>query len=445
MELSLLKGTRDYLPPEQILRQRVLDVLRETFESYGYSPLETPILNSFDLLASKYAGGAEILKETYRLRDQGKRQLGLRYDLTVPFARIIGFYEGLHHQLLLPLKRYEIGKVFRDGPVRSGRVREFTQCDVDIVGTSDVSAEAELIALAGEVFERLDLPVTIRFNHRKILSAALEHCGVPARQIPSAILSIDKLEKIGWKGVCEELREKRVGEETLSRLDQLFHITGSAEEVLGALEEQLPGPEAQQGIAELRGLIELLPAAGFTGRLRLVPSLARGLEIYTGTVFECFLVEQQGIASSLAAGGRYDEIIGRFLEAEDPRAYPAVGLSFGLDVLYEALKQRSNDLPKTVTEVYVIPIGTQKESLGVARRLRQAGLKVEVAQPVKRVKKQFRYANQMGIPFVVTLGESELQDGVVNLKNMREEKEVRVALEEAIQIISHAKTQSRQG
>ncbi len=317
MELSLLKGTKDYLPQEQILRQRVLDVLRRTFESYGYSPLETPVLNNFDLLASKYAGGAEILKETYGLTDQGKRQLGLRYDLTVPFARIIGFYEGLHHQIQLPLKRYEIGKVFRDGPVRSGRVREFTQCDVDIVGTNDMSAEAELFAMAGEVFEQLDLPVVIRFNHRKVLSAALEHCGVPAGQIPSAILSIDKLEKIGWKGVCKELQEKSIGPETLSRLDDLFHITGSTEEVLDALERQLPEEQAKQGIDELRRLLELLPATGFSGRLRLVPSLARGLEIYTGTVFECFLVDQQGIASSLAAGGRYDEIIGRFLEAED--------------------------------------------------------------------------------------------------------------------------------
>ncbi len=435
MDLSLLKGTRDYLPSEQILRQRVLDVLRRTFESYGYSPLETPVLNSFELLASKYAGGAEILKETYSLSDQGKRELGLRYDLTVPFARIIGFYEGQRRQLQLPLKRYEIGKVFRDGPVRSGRIREFTQCDVDIVGTSDMSAEAELIAMAGEIFTQLKLPVVVRLNHRKVLAAILQTCSVRSEHIAQAILSIDKLEKIGWEAVCKELRKKQISKETLGRLDEFFQISGSAEDVLEQLATRLDGDAARAVLEELGRLLVLLPAAGFQGRLRLVPSLARGLEIYTGTVFECFLVDQQGIASSLAAGGRYDEIIGRFLEAEDPCAYPAVGMSFGLDVLYEALKQRSADAPKTVTQVYVVPIDTQKESLQMAKQMRAAGLKVDVAQPVKRVKKLFRYANQMEIPFVLTLGENELNEGVVNLKNMREEKEIRVPLDEAIRTI----------
>lgn len=435
MDLSLLKGTKDYLPSEQILRQQVMEILRTAFERYGFSPLETPILNQFDLLASKYAGGAEILKETYKLTDQGNRELGLRYDLTVPFSRIIGYYGGLHNELQFPFKRYEIGRVFRDGPVKSGRVREFTQCDVDVVGSDDMSAEAELIALAGEVFEQLELPVVVRLNHRKILSAILEACSVKPEQLSDAILAVDKLEKVGWEEVCKELVEKGVPSDALERMNDFFHLSGSPIEVLEQLESRLLGETARPGLEEMKQLLDLLPATGFQGRLRLVPSLARGLEIYTGTVFECFLVDQQRIASSLAAGGRYDEIIGRFLEAEDPRSYPAVGISFGLDVLYEALKQREITAPRTVTQVYIIPIGVQKEALATARQLRQAGIRTDVAPANKRVKKLFRYANQMGIPFVMTLGEDEIKAGQVNLKNMREEKEYRVTLEQAIQLI----------
>ena len=438
MDLSLLKGTKDYLPQEQILRQRVLEVMRGTFERYGYSPVETPILNNFDLLSSKYAGGAEILKETYRFQDQGDRDLGLRYDLTVPFSRIIGFYGGLHKQLSFPFKRYEVGNVFRDGPVRTGRVREFTQCDVDIVGTSDVSAEAELIAMAGEIFDALDLPVVVRINNRKVLSAVLCGCSVPSEQVGPAILSIDKLEKIGWEGVCKELREKQIEQAALDRLNDFFHITGAPEAIVSALAERLEGDLAEEGLGELTRLLELLPAAGFQGRLKLVPSLARGLEIYTGTVFECFLVDQKRIASSLAAGGRFDEIIGRFLESEDPCAYPAVGISFGLDVVYEALRQRGVEAPGTVTQVYVVPINTQKESLKIAGQLRSAGFNVEVAPPGKRIKKLFRYANQAGIPFVLTLGEDELKEGKVSLKNMRAETQQSLSLAQAIEAIRKA-------
>lgn len=435
MDLSLIKGTKDYIPSEQILRQQVLDVLRRTFESYGYSPLETPILNIFELLASKYAGGTEILKETYQLQDQGKRDLGLRYDLTVPFSRIIGFYCGLHKELPLPLKRYEIGKVFRDGPVRSGRVREFTQCDVDVVGTSDVSAEAELIAMAGQIFQSLHLPVIVRINHRKILSAILETSGVPHDLVGPAILAVDKLEKIGWDGVCKELTEKQVSEEVLDRLNDFFHISGTPDEVLTQLAGRLEGDEASCGLEEMRTLLDFLPAAGFQGMLRFVPSLARGLEIYTGTVFECFLIDQKRIASSLAAGGRYDEIIGRFLELEDVTSFPAVGISFGLDVIYEALKQQKPELPKTVTQVFLIPIGTQKECLAIANKMRRAGLNVDVAAAGRRIKKLFRYANQMEIPFVVTIGENELKQGVVNVKNMKAETEVSLPLDQAIETI----------
>ena len=270
------------------------------------------------------------------------------------------------------------------------------------------------------------------------ISAILRSAGVPEENLGEAILSVDKLEKIGWEGVCKELREKGLEQPALDSLDEIFQLAGSPEEIIGQLKDRLVEEKAQKALEELERLLELLPAAGFTGRLKLVPSLARGLEIYTGIVFECFLVDQRRIASSLAAGGRYDEIIGRFLEAEDPTAYPAAGISFGLDVLFEALKQQKVEEQKTVTQVYVIPIGVHKEALEIATRLRREGLKVDVAAPGRRIKKLFRYANQMDIPFVVTLGENELEAGVVNLKNMREESESQVTVEQAIEQVKKA-------
>lgn len=235
MENSLLKnvkGTKDFMPQEQMLRNRIRRTLEEVFEAYGCKPLETPMLSSYELLASKYGGGAEILKEVYQLSDQGERELALRYDLTVPLAKVV----GMNPEMRLPFKRYEIGKVFRDGPVKPGRFREFVQCDVDIVGSSSMLAEAELISMAFAAFERLDLDVYIEVNNRKLLSGILQELGVPEDRAGDVMLSLDKLEKIGIKGVLEDLRERGVedalieavggflqeGEASLARLEERF-------------------------------------------------------------------------------------------------------------------------------------------------------------------------------------------------------------------------------
>ena len=186
-KLMNLKGTNDFLPEEQIIRNKIINVLRNTFESYGFLPLETPVLCYYDLLASKYAGGAEILKEVYKLTDQGDREIGLRYDLTVPFSKVIGMNKGL----ILPFKRYEIGKVFRDGPVKLGRAREFYQCDVDACGTESPYAEIEYFMMTRDVFKKLNINVEIRYNNRKFLSGLLEYCGVLNENISSFILSVE--------------------------------------------------------------------------------------------------------------------------------------------------------------------------------------------------------------------------------------------------------------
>src|SRR3990167_6624489 len=193
MELQLPKGTRDFSPEEKILRDKIVDTLKEVFELYGFAPLDTPILEKFDVLASKYAGGAEILKETFKLKDQGGRDLGLRYDLTVPLAR----YIGMNPNIKMPFKRYQIGEVFRDGPVASARYRQFLQCDVDVIGSSSMATDAEIVSLVYMVFCKLNLEVAVKINNRKLLNDILDYCGVEKDKQESIILSIDKLEKFG--------------------------------------------------------------------------------------------------------------------------------------------------------------------------------------------------------------------------------------------------------
>ncbi|EMT51894.1 histidyl-tRNA ligase [Brevibacillus borstelensis AK1] len=212
--LRNVKGTRDFMPEEQGLRNTIRRTLEEVFASHGCKPLETPMLQHYDLLASKYGGGAEILKEVYRLTDQGERDLALRYDLTVPLAKVV----GMNPEMRLPFKRYEIGKVFRDGPVKPGRFREFIQCDVDIVGTTSMLAEAELISMTFEAFARLGLDVYIQVNNRKLLSGLLQVMGIAEEQAADVMLSLDKLEKIGVDGVCDDLRERQIEEPVIAKI-----------------------------------------------------------------------------------------------------------------------------------------------------------------------------------------------------------------------------------
>ncbi|WP_301172283.1 histidine--tRNA ligase [Brevibacillus nitrificans] len=421
MENSLLKnvkGTKDFMPQEQMLRNRIRRTLEEVFEAYGCKPLETPMLSSYELLASKYGGGAEILKEVYQLSDQGERELALRYDLTVPLAKVV----GMNPEMRLPFKRYEIGKVFRDGPVKPGRFREFVQCDVDIVGSSSMLAEAELISMAFTAFERLDLDVYIEVNNRKLLSGILQELGVPEDRAGDVMLSLDKLEKIGIKGVLEDLRERGV-EDTL--IEAVGGFLQEGEATLARLEERFSSELAQEGVQELKQLFTYLQGSQVTGKVRFQPFLARGLGIYTGTVYEIFL-QDQSIPSSIGSGGRYDRIIGQFLG--DGREYPAVGISFGLDVILTALTLKPLEINERSADLLVVPMGTEALSLGLANRLRLAGIKTELELSGRKLKKALDYANKEQIPFVLIYGENEVEKGAVVLRDMRKGDERTVPL-----------------
>lgn len=411
VELRNLKGTRDFIKSEQRIRNEIIGKLQRVFENYGYEPAETPIICKYDILASKYAGGDEILKEVYKFKDQGQRDIGLRYDLTVPFARLI----GMNPYLKMPFKRYEIGKVFRNGPVKAGRCREFIQCDADMVGVKSMMAEAELMIMASDIYKMLGLDVYISYNNRKLLSGIIRYAGVDEAIEGSIILSLDKLEKIGKDGVRDELMEKGLGDEEITKLFSILMMNEG--ELLEKLRSNPLNELIEQGIKELDELIYYIEASGIKNICKFTPCLARGLEIYTGTVFEVFLTSGS-ISSSLSGGGRYDNIIGAFLD--NGNEYPAVGITFGLDVIYAALEDKGIRTDIAPVQVYVIPIGTETESLSIVTRLRRQGISADIEMDKRKLRKSLEYASKQQIPFVIVIGEDEIRTGKVRIKNMME-------------------------
>lgn len=392
---------RDFPPEEKILRDEVIDILKEIFELYGFSPLETPVVERWEILSAKYSGGEEILKETFRLKDQGGRDLGLRYDLTVPLARFV----GMNPTIKRPFKRYQIGTVYRDGPIKKGRTREFYQCDADIVGSSSPLADAECVQLALEVFERLKIEIVVKINHRKVLYELARAAQIPEELADTAILSLDKLEKIGPAEVIREMTEHGIPQVKAERF--------------------LRGAQDPETLKKGEGYRELEPILNYLQDARVVwtPSLARGLSYYTGTIYEVY-AKESSITGSLAAGGRYDNMIGQFLGGTEK--IPAVGISFGLEPIMEVLKEQRRDLPtrKTVTQAYVIPFkNLLDEGRRVCQQLRRAGIKTDIDFLAKGISDGLKYANAYDIPFVVIVGPDEIAQGKVKLRDMRSGEE----------------------
>lgn len=423
MELQLPRGTRDFPPSEAILRDEIMQTMVAIFERYGFNPLETPLLERWEVLAAKYAGGEEILKETYKLSDQGGRELGLRYDLTTPLARFV----GMNPDIKRPFKRYHIGPVYRDGPIKQGRYREFYQCDVDTVGVHSAMADAELIWIALDVFEALGFEVEVRVNHRELLKDLARAAEVPEELTDTGILSIDKLEKVGRDGVRKELTDKGLSTEQADRWLDAMDASGTNAEILETLETTIPDSEAHREISDV---LSFLPD---DGRVRLSPLLARGLGYYTGTIFEAFS-HDPAFDGAVAAGGRWDEMIGDFLESEEP--YPASGISFGLEPITELVKDQrdaSASQRETVVDVYVVPIALAQEGLQITQRLRQAGLNADVDLVGRGVSDNLKFANAYGIPHVVIVGPNELEQNKVTLRDMNSGEETLLPLEGAIE------------
>lgn len=419
MELQIPKGTRDVSPEEKIAKDKIVSTLKEVFELYGYAPLDTPILERFDILSSKYAGGAEILKETFKLKDQGNRELGLRYDLTVPMCR----YIAMNPTIKMPFKRYQIGEVFRDGPVASARYRQFTQCDVDVVGSSSMATDAEIVALVYSSFSKMNLDIAVKVNNRKLLNDILGFCGIGEEKQEAVILSIDKLEKFGAGAVKNELKGQKIDESKTGKIIDIINVKGSNDEKISQLKKVL---KESEGLKEIEEMISYLKNLGYEADFDV--SLARGLSYYTGTVFEG-LLKNSKVKSSVCGGGRYDNMIGNFLGKGN---YPAVGISFGVDRIYDAFIEKQQISQKTNTQVYIIPIKAIKESMKIAQKLRDAGIKTDIDSMDKGPSKNLEYANSLGIPYVIFIGKKELEEGKVKLRDMKSGEEEMLEIESAL-------------
>lgn len=409
MELTNVKGCFDYLPNKQATRDFVADTLKKVFVEYGYQPVETSVLCYYDLLSSKYGAGAEILKEVYTLTDQGDRELGLRYDLTVPFAKLIAM--NINQEMQLPFKRYEIGRVFRDGPVKIGRNREFVQCDVDVVGTKSMLVDAEFFALYSSAFKKLGIEITIEYNNRKILSGVIEEAGIKTEKLNDVITIIDKFKKLTKEEFANEFIAINIEEKIYTQINKFLNM--SLEELKSEF-KNTTNQNLIEGIKELEEINQYIKAMDLESEVKYISSLARGHDIYTGTVYEVYAKNSE-IKSSIGGGGRYDKIITRFID--DDNEYPAVGISFGLDVICAVLNKQNID-KKSILDLYIIPMDTQVESLVLANKLRGFGINVDIEMNNIKLKKSMNYANRANIPYVIILGKDELLKEEIILKNM---------------------------
>ncbi len=421
MKLMNVKGTFDFMPEDMLIRNRIVETLRHNFEKSGYLPLETPMLNYFDLLSYKYTDDAEILSEIYRLTDQGDRDLGLRYDLTVPFCKVVGLTKGL----TLPFRRYEIGKVFRNGPVKLGRTREFYQCDVDVVGIDNRFIEAEQLLMAYNTYKELGINIYIKYNNRKLMSGLILLAGIDESKIASVIGVIDKKEKVSKEDLVLMLEDLNIEKDKITKLLELFDKDFDYYESIKESNDLI-----NEGVSELEEIREYLVNLGINDDAIFSPTLARGLSIYTGIVFE-FYDKKQRLTCAIGAGGRYNKIITNFMN--NGIEYPAVGLSFGLEPIFVILKGEAEK--KSVIDVYMVPLDTNIETLKLANTLRENGVNVLIEMNKRKVGKCFEYAERENIKYVMVIGENEVNSNEYRIKDMIKKEEKTFTYEELIKYL----------
>ena len=413
---SIPKGTRDFTPEQTARRNYIFDTIKDVFRSFGYSQIETPAMESLSTLLGKY--GEEGDKLLFRIQNSGEKaaeapEKGLRYDLTVPFARFVVQHQG---ELSFPFKRFQIQPVWRADRPQKGRYREFYQCDVDAIGSRSQLLELELVQMVEEVFRRLDVRVVLKINNRKVLAGLAEACGFPER-IVDITVAIDKLDKIGLDAVKEELLGKGLTAEALAVLEPVLTLQGNFAEKLTAMRSVLAGsPVGLQGLDELEELFGFIAAAGVSLPVEMDLSLARGLNYYTGAIFEVKALDWE--IGSISGGGRYDNLTGIFGLPD----MSGVGISFGADRIYDVLEGLDKfpaGLSSSSTLLFAnMDAASAAYVLPVAASLRAAGVAVEVYPDSGKLKKQFDYADRKGIPFISICGSSEAEAGQVNIKNL---------------------------
>ena len=423
-QARVLKGFRDFLPEQMILRQRIIGRFRDVFERHGFEPLDTPALEHLDVLTGK-AGENEKLM--YHFADAGGRPVGLRYDLTVPLARVVAMHQN---ELVLPFKRYHIAPVWRAENPQRGRFREFWQCDADIAGSASILADAEVIAIMAEALRAIGIPeFTIRISHRRLLESLGRAAGVSPEQAGALYRAVDKLDKIGPEGVANELAEAGLTPEQASEVLALVTMEGEPLPLLAGLRCELADVDgAAQAIDELERLFRILPDFGVAPPLATLDlTLARGLDYYTGPVFEATVTRPR--VGSVGGAGRYDELVGAF----SGRPIPATGMSLGLERIIEVVREHGlMAAPGSVAQVAMVIF---PETAGAAARLastlRNEGLRVDLSlQPQRSVGDQLKLADRKGIPLAVILGASEVEKGAATVKDLRSGEQATVPVEE---------------
>ena len=420
-----LKGFRDYPPEVMIPRERLIDTARRVYRSYGFSPIDTPALEYLEILAGK--GSEETDKQLYKFQDQGGRWVGLRFDLTVPLAR----FAAQHIQELgTPLKRYHIATVWRGEKPHRGRYREFMQCDFDTIGTRSTAADVETALVIHDLLNEIGFSeFTIRVNNRLVLSGLLERLDLSDRAA-SVLRALDKLAKIGPEKVAEELTAAAgATEEQARQILRLSEISGTGDEVLRQLEPLMAGSErGLLGIAKLKEMIDSVAAAGVPeGRLKLDVSIARGLDYYTGTVFETFLDAMPGIGS-ICSGGRYDNLAGLYTKQE----LPGIGASLGLDRLLAAMEELGIIEKVATTAPVFVPFfdpDRLHDYLRLAAAIRAAGIGVDVFPEAKKLGQQLKYAARRGFRVALIAGENEFRDSRCQVKDLQKAQQQDVPLE----------------
>ena len=446
VKCSIPKGTRDFLPVEMARRNYIFDTIRSVFRTFAFEPIETPSLENLSTLMGKYGeegdkllfkvlnsgdfmDGVDFSQDYHKVAPQICDR-GLRYDLTVPFARFVVQHRD---QVVFPFRRYQLQPVWRADRPQKGRYREFYQCDADMIGSTSLLNELELVQMIDMVFGKLGINVCVKINNRKVLAGIADMIGAPDKMVDITV-AIDKLDKIGLDNVRAELAERGLTAEQIQALGPVFSLSGSAAEKLSALEAMFANVETGlKGVAELKELFGYINSAEPRCTVELDLTLARGLNYYTGAIFEVKAMDVQ--IGSICGGGRYDNLTGIFGMPD----VSGVGISFGADRIYDVLTEL-NAFPEGLEQaarVMFINFGAAEQAacIGIAARLRAAGISTLIYPDSAKMKKQMDYANRKQVPFVAFVGESEIKDGTVTLKNMADGTQQTVSVDKLAEIL----------
>jgi histidyl-tRNA synthetase len=415
---------RDFLPGDMILREWVMDKIKLIFKKYGYEPLETPALEYWDILSGKYGEEEKLI---YRFKDYGGREIGLRYDHTVPLARVI----TMHRDIPMPFRCYQLSPAWRADKPQKGRYREFYQCDVDIVGTDSIFADAEIILITYEILHSLGFEnFRIRINNRKILKGMIHYANIEPDKEFFVYRTIDKIDKIGKKGMVEELEKGEIKKQSIDKLISFLSIYGNLENIFARLETII---DEKDGILELRDLFSYLKSMEIpSGAISLDLSLARGLDYYTGPIYET-IIEKPAIGS-ITGGGRYNKLIELFSGVSTPACGTTIGFERILDVMKE-LAMFPEIKPCVEVLVTLFDKSTLAESIKIAKDLRKNEILTELYPESVKLSKQFKFADRKGIPWVIVVGPDELREGNVTVKDMKLGKQEKVEREKIVEYI----------